>query len=388
MKTTLILMSMILVVLLSFTGCRAVENAIKIPQVNLYVNINGLSSGGLEVNLEARIDNPYPVTIEIGNLEVIAKGETGHIYIQDAMLGGSIAPNSSKTFTHGIVIPVDVVKARNMIVTVNSSVGAAGVNLPITATITVSTPNISDLINAPAIALSVNIGQLSSNVLDATLQANISNQNPLSLDIGDMQIVVKGKSGNVITSCTITGGSIAPNSSGTFKGSIMIPLQVLNERNIVVTADSKVGIAGISLPINATVTIEVPKLASLISVPEVEVYPHWPKLRLPPAPPSAEFPATVEVSNDNDIGLILGDIKVMLCKPNGQLVKTATVAGVSIPLAGTRTFERSIILGLEVLELIGCDEAILKLDTELGINGINERIPINLVVHIPLTPWP
>jgi LEA14-like dessication related protein len=384
-----IIISTAFVLLLSITSCEgAIEDAVKTPQIDLYVNVDGLSSSGLNVDIQARITNPNPLSLDIGDLEVIARGETGHNYIQDIVSGGSIAPNSSRTFTHDIIVPLDVLNERTMVIALNTRAGAAGITLPVTATITIRTPNIRNFVSTPAIALSVNIGQLSSNGLDMSLQANINNPNPLSLDMDNMQIVIEGQSGNVIMTDTIQGGSIPPNSSGTFGSNIIVPLQVFNERNIIVTVNSRTGVAGITLPIRATVTIEVPKLSGLISVPKPDVYVSTPRLRLPPAPPGIEVPTRTTMTNDNNIGLILGDLHINLYESGGQSVKTVTAPGGTIPAYGTRTFEHSIILGLELLNIIGSSSVTVKVNTQVGISGINEMLPIEGQFTLELPPFP
>jgi len=269
MKTKLLFISIIFVLLLSISSCGAVKKAVKTPKIDLYVSIDGLSSSGLSMDIETRVTNPNSVTLDIGDLQVIAKGETGEVYIQD----------------------------------------------------------------------------------------------------------------------TIMGGSISPNSSHTFRSDITIPIQVVNERNIMVTADSGARVAGITLPIKATITIEVPKLASLISIPQPDISISTPRLRLPPAPPSVELPVKATITNDNNIGLILGDLHIKV-NANGQLVKTETIPGATVPAHGTHTFEHSIILGLELLKVIGSSSVTVEVDTEVGISGISERIPIRGQFTLELPPLP
>lgn len=247
---------------------------------------------------------------------------------------------------------------------------------------------IEKTIKTPQIDLYVNVGGLSSSGLDVSVEARITNPNPLSLDIGDMQIVVEGQSGNVIMTDTIPADSISPNSSHTFRSNITIPLQVLNERNIIITADSRAGVAGITLPIKATITIEAPKLASLISIPQPDVSISTPRLRLPPAPPSVEVSTKTTITNDNNIGLVLGDLHINLYKSGGQLVKTDTAPGGTIPAHGTQTFEHSIILGLELLDIIGSSSVTVKVNTEVGISGIDEMLPIQGQFTLELPPFP
>ena len=86
MKTKLLLITVMSLLLLSAAGCggtipeplrqpaqKAVEKAVKTPGIDLHVNIGGLSSSGLNVGVEARINNPNLVSLDIGNLQVVGR---------------------------------------------------------------------------------------------------------------------------------------------------------------------------------------------------------------------------------------------------------------------------------------------------------------------------
>jgi len=360
---------------------------VKTPGLDLYVDMGSISSNGLNVGVEARINNPNLVTLDIGNLQVVAKGETGQTYVQDTISGGSIVPNSSRTFTHSTVIPLDVLSERSMIDTVDTRAGASGITLPVSATITVNIPDLQNLISAPSIVLSVNIGQLSSNGLRTDLQANISNPNPLGLDIGNLQIVMEGQAGDVITTSTMMGGSIAPNSTGTFTNDVMIPLQVLNERSIIVTADTRAGVAGVTLPITATVTVNIPGIQNLITVPQVTIYADPTIVATFPLP-SLRILIDTTITNSNTFGLIIGDLHINMFRSDGTPVKQTTMSGGNIQASSSRTFPGSVTLGPEILSLIGSSYLRIKVDSEVGISGINDRIPIGaefilVLPHLP-----
>jgi LEA14-like dessication related protein len=358
------------------------QKLISAPSIALSVNIGSLSSNGLRTDLQANISNPNPLSLDIGNLQVVVKGQAGNVIATSTMMGGTIAPNSTGAFGSDITIPLQVLNERSITVTADTKAGVAGITLPISATVTVNMPDVQSLIRVPSIALSVNIGQLSSNGLNTSFQANISNPNPLSLDIGDLQAVVRGQSGNVITTATMMGHSIAPNSSGTLTGNIVIPLQVLNERSITVTIDTRAGVAGITLPLSATGTFQIPGLSALISAPQisVNVEPKW-KATFPL--PSLELLITAKVMNNNSIGLVIGDLRVSLYKSDGSLVKSASMVGGTMYPMSTTTFSNSIILGSELLSLIGSN-ATVKINTEVGITGVSERIPISAEITFPV----
>lgn len=389
MKIEILTLSITFLLLLSAAGCRgtipealrqpaqeAIERAVRAPGIDLHVNIDGLISSGLNVGIEARINNPNPIILDIGNLEVLAKGGTGQTYIQDTVTGGSIAPNSSRTFTHSIVIPLDALYERNMIVTVDTRAGAAGITLPVSATITVNIPDIESLITRPGIALSVNIGQLPPDGLNVSLQANISNLNPLSLDIGDLQIVVKGQSGNVITTSTIIGRSIAPNSTRTLTSDLIIPLQVLNERSIIVTLDTSAGVAGITLPVSATVTVNIPDIQTIIRPPQAVIDAHYTIVPTLPLP-SLKISTVTTIANNNNFGLIIGDLRINISRSDGTLLKRMAIAGGTIDANSSRTFSSSVTFGPDIIVgLIGSEYLAIELSGEVGISGINEKISI------------
>jgi LEA14-like dessication related protein len=389
------------ILLLSVEGCRgtvpgplsqpiqkAVEQAIKAPSVDLRVNIGSLSPNGLNVGIEAAITNSNSVTLDIGNLQVVAKGGTGRTYVQDTMPGGSVAPNSSMTFTHDLVIPLDVLSERSIVVAIDTRAGAAGITLPVSGTVTVNMPDIQHLITTPGIALSVNIGQLSSSGLSASLQAVISNPNPLSVNLGDMQIVLKGQSGNTLTTSTMVGGSIAPNSSGTFTSNIQIPLQVLNERTIVVTINTSAGVAGITLPVTATVTVNMPDIHSLVSIPQVTINAS-PSIAATFPLPSLKIQTDVIVANSNSFGLVIGELHVNLFKSDGSLLKAIIIPGATIYPNSSQTFSNSIILGSDIiLGLIGSSSLTIEADSQAGISGINDTIPIKATFILALPHLP
>ena len=90
----------------------------------------------------------------------------------------------------------------------------------------------------------------------------ISNSNPFGIDVGDLQIVAKDQSGNVILTSNMSGCSMGPDSTGTLSGDLLMPLEVLNEPTIVITVQTQAGFAGITLPVNAKVV--------LVNLPDIE----------------------------------------------------------------------------------------------------------------------
>lgn len=191
----------------------------------------------------------------------------------------------------------------------------------------------------------------------------------------------------MITTSTMMGGSIAPNSTGTFTSDITIPLQVLNERNIMVTADTRAGLAGITLPVSATVTVNMPDIQSLIRPPQVTIYAE-PRIVATFPLPSLKILIDTTITNSNNFGLIIGDLHLNMFRSDGTLVKQTTILGGNIQAYSTQTFSSSVTLGSEILSLIGSSYLRIKVNSEVGISGINDRIPVGaefvlVLPHLP-----
>lgn len=123
--------------------------------------------------------------------------------------------------------------------------------------------------------------------------------------------------------------------------------------------------------------------------PEAELYIRVsdPKLRLPPNPPSVEVGGTVTITSHSPITLTTGDLYVELHTSGGELVKTDTIPGCTIPAQGTHTIEHSMILGLELLKLIGSESVVVKARTEVGVPGVM-MVPLQFQVDLPLPAFP
>jgi hypothetical protein len=77
-----------------------------------------------------------------------------------------------------------------------------------------------------------------------------------------LQIVAKDSSGNVILSGNIAGCSMAPASTSTLSGDLLLPLEAINEPTIVITVQTRAGFAGVTLPLKAKLV--------LVNMPDME----------------------------------------------------------------------------------------------------------------------
>lgn len=380
---------------------KATDKELIPPELGLLLNAGALSQTGLEVKIEAIVNNPNADTINIDSLEVNAKSEKGQTYIQDAIPGNSIAPNSSATFVKNLMMPLDVLTER-IIVTVSTNFVSGGITIPLSATFRM--PDLRRLISNPGINLTFNFGQLTVDGLNSKLEVKVNNPNLLRLDVGMLKVLVNGHTNEVLTTSTLTGGPVSPNSTYVFTGDITFPPQFLNETRATATVDAMAGIGPTTLPLKSTTTLKLPKLAQLITAPKITIdtdqynETEYKFLAVHPIP-KLQLLVKASVVNDNDIAITIANMRVNIFKPDGNVVKSiSSTTRMTVPVRSTRTFSPGWItigentigivdrpVDLALAGLIGNDLTI-RFDMEVGIERVYERVPISATYVFPLKP--
>jgi hypothetical protein len=233
--------------------------------------------------------------------------------------------------------------------------------------------------------LTVDIGELTSDGLDMLLQTVVSNANPFALEIGDLQTTVKGQSGNVITSSTMKGCSIAGNTTGTLSGHLLMPLGILNESGLVITVQTQAGFAGVTLPISARITVNVPEIDSLIAPPVIEAYT---EARWVPRVLHRHLRLAVssDITNNANLDLTISDIHASFFDADGNVVAEMTILGGEIEASGSRSFKGSVTLSWPQLwKLLDGDYFVVKVAGKAGISGVNATIPLAATMTVAMS---
>ena len=204
-----------------------------------------LTADGLHMGLQANLSNSNAFGLDVGDLQIVAKGQSGNVVLTSTITGCSIGPDATGTLSGDLLIPLGALNESSIVITVQTQAGFAGITLPINAKVTMKVPDIEDFVAVPAINLAVDFGELTSDGLQTTLQTTLTNPNPFGIDVGDLQIVAKGASDNVVFfSSTMAGCSIGPFATGTISGDLLIPLDMLDESGIVMTVQTQAGFGG------------------------------------------------------------------------------------------------------------------------------------------------
>ncbi len=272
---------------------------VRAPEMRLMIGTGSLSSKGLNINVEVAVLNINSVAIDIDNLQLVARGGQGKLYLQETVSGGSIAPYTERKFTHKTVIPFEGLNEKKMTVVVDAAPMAVGITLPVSASEEVAVPDMRTLTRSPEKTLNVIFTGLTSKGLNAKLEVNVKNPNPLSLNIGDMRVEVRDETGVLMLTGNIAGGSIAPDSSSIFSGDMTLPMVALDEKNVVVRADAMTAISGATAPFSVSSKTPIPKLDTLVSAPEIKIEIEH-KLRAPMPWPSLEVSVKATITNNNN----------------------------------------------------------------------------------------
>jgi LEA14-like dessication related protein len=363
------------------------------PEIIL-LNIDNmsLSTEGLNLNMQTKVLNPNPFSIDIDNLKVFTRGAAGVDNLLDTLPGGSIESTSVRTFDFGIVLPNNLLLERKQTIGINTRIINADKTFPVSATTEINIPDVfNNLIINPKITADANITKISWSGLSAQLEAqvegSINNPNPLSLQYSIIQILIKDKEGGVIAESDIPSDSIAANSDYPFKKSMILPIGVMNETGVTANIEATVQIPNFTKTFKGSTVLSAPKLKELISVPQIKLDTSaiWVN-----ASPTPLFEMTIHtlIQNDNWFGLTTGDLNVNIYKPDNTLISSNTISSNAIQgikSYSTKTLTNWIDLTPDIVGPTAFD-ATINAEIYIGVEGVDEEIPLNASMVFTLNP--
>jgi len=276
----------IIALIMVVSGCiqEAAEN-VKTPQVDLNVNVKGISNDGLEMSVDTLITNPNPLNIEVGDIGIVVKNADNEVLKQITLDGETIKANDKKTFCSEIAIPVSFLNEKTIVINMQTDVGAGGIDvrLPVEAKTTVLLPAMSSLVKPIKTHPDIVIKALEK---EADVDVKISNSNSFGLVIDDIAIEMFDESGNKIGNGKISGDTISANSDETFSGVVRLT-SVPGGNKVTTTIKTNVGIEGVSekMPLEASMTVTVEIGKPPLNLPSLPTPPPIPTL-----PPLPQFP--------------------------------------------------------------------------------------------------
>lgn len=238
----------------------------------------------------------------------------------------------------------------------------------------------AEKIKTPEANLNVRVGGISNGNLELFIEARITNPNPISIDVEDLRITIKGEGENMLKETVISGGTIPGNGEKTFSSKVSIPLSIITGKTVSTNIQTKVGAAGIDvkLPVQAKATIQLPDLKEMLKSPQVSAFVKIEGI----TENGLNISIEATFKNPNDIGVVVGDINVVTKSEDGKKYIETTIAGGTIKAKGEHTFSTSLVIPLASLNE---DVLLTKIETEVGAEGIAFKLPVaaDVKVQIP-----
>jgi LEA14-like dessication related protein len=369
--------------------------ALKPPQVViLNVDKMALDANGLILNLQAKVLNPNPSNLTIEDMKVSILGAAGLNNVQDTNLGGPIEASSVKTFSFGVVILKDLLSDKDLKIELNAKAVNGNTSLPFTNTLPLNISDIlSKLIIDSKLTTQATITKISKNgfgpQLEAEVEGKVSNPNPFSLYFNAVRISIKDSKGKMIASDNLTSTSIAGNSEYSFKKTLILPIQVLNETGMTTDVETSVTIPNYSKSIKGYSAMKIPRLKDLILVPQLQIKldsdPTWIETVIPSF---LKITVLTTLKNDNELPITTGDLKINVYKPKDTLFDSSTTQSTliqGIPGFGTKTFTNCFNFSLDKVGFSKTDSR-LTAEIGLGLDGVTEKIPLSASMPLDIKP--
>ncbi|MDM8000499.1 MAG: hypothetical protein QUS33_10995 [Dehalococcoidia bacterium] len=353
-----------------------IESLAAVPEISLGVDIEELTTGGLLMGLQATVPNSNPFGIDVADLEIVARGQSGNVILASTMAGCSVGAGATGELSGDLLLPLSVLSESAVTISVQTEAGFAGLTMPVGGSIVITIPDLESLVAVPEMSLGVDFGKLTSKGLYLDLQATIANTNPFAVEVGDLEITGRGGLDAVLFSSSMKGCSIGAGSTGMLSGEILVPLAAVNETAIVIEVETRAGIEEITLPLSAQITVNMPDIGSLVAVPKIKIWtkPSW-ECGFPL--PGLRIDTATTITNKADFALKVGDIWVCFFNSNDELVHETKIPGGTINAHSSKKFCSSVILSAsEYLNLICGEDFTVQVSAKGGIAGVDAMFPV------------
>jgi len=117
-----------------------IESLFALPDVDLGAAFGEITPEGLQLALQAAITNPNDFSVEVGDLEIVARGQSGSVLYSGSIAGCSVGPDSSETLLADLLLPLEVLSEESIVIEVRSQAGFGGVLLPVSTEMALVVP--------------------------------------------------------------------------------------------------------------------------------------------------------------------------------------------------------------------------------------------------------
>jgi hypothetical protein len=260
---------------------------------------------------------------------------------------------------------------------------------PLKATAQINIPEVlRKAIVCPEIKFKAYISKISKidskTQVEAQVEGSISNPNPIDFNFAILQQKIQDKNGVILQYVSIPANIVKANSDYSFKSTLMLPVQILNQTELTAYVYTSVQFLNYVQSINQTSAISVPKLKNIIAIPQmtINVDANWSQNDI--------YVVKVKslIKNDNECDLTTDDFQLKLYNNSSNLlVNSGTMSSEIINgIPGSDT--KAVIFQFNYLkeDFKRGFEALITGDTIIGLEGVNEKIPISAKIVYELEP--
>lgn len=373
---------------------------LKPPEVIIFkIDNMALALDSLTLALQATVLNPNAESITLDDIRVSAQDSAGLNCVQETIPGGLLEPASVKVFGFDVSLPGKFLTLRKLTVNLDLKISNNEALPSVSSAIDLDIPDILNrLIINPEIVVQANVTRLLrdglNNRIEAQVEGSISNPNPISLDFNVIRLLIKDNNGTVIIAEDLPDTIIAPEAESAFQKIVTLPVQVMNGGSLTADVETTVRIPNYSKSFKEAAEIQMPELNELISVPQITIDTNatgakWIRTS---TSPFLEMTVANIINNSNDLDLTTGDLKINIYCPGETLIKSVEIGADAIqglPRISTRTITNTFDIKSDFVGITS-KNACVTVTIDVGVPGINEKIPLKASTMLELKPqsWP
>ena len=242
------------------------------PETTIKIDI--LEINAEEAILQTTIDvsNPNGFGLITENFEIAISTPDGKEVSHISLDGGSIPPQSSKTFTTDAVIAFDEVDPEILTTQVTGvvgvSIGFIQKTIPISINVLTSLEGALESFASPSLNIRAKFGGLTADGVNLSGTIEVYNPNKFDIYIDNISVTIETEKGENVGNMEIIGGLLSSKGTLELESEGVLFLEALNAKTLSINMSGKAGakIAGVnqSISFSTEVEIAVPDVSKLL----------------------------------------------------------------------------------------------------------------------------
>ena len=374
---------------------------LEFPETSIRVDVVEINSDEIIIHHNLHLYNPNPFEMILQDFQIVAVTTAGEEVANLTVDGGAIPGRTQKNFSADDRI---VMKGSLSGLLSSTITGVVGFNLfgiikktiPLEMTVLISLKEALKKIALPDITVRAEVGAITWHHVNLTTQIDVTNPNPISIDISEFILNITTETGANVGNFIIPGTQIPAERSITLVGQGTVLVEALNAKTLNIALHAEIGmhIAGLnkSLPFSTEIEIAIPDINQY--VPQDKPLELSLGVDLQRTRGGLKGNMSLVVFNPTKIPLIATDIVVWyyVVKDDQKyfVAKGPLGTGELVPGDTTYFYGEIILTYSKLLKTPGGrllpDEVFAELRTNVTLPGITYKIPVAIGTYIDFHP--